>query len=219
MTRAISGGYDMVLELAVGAIDELVREHLPTRVDKAWALEIPFWGMPDWGLRAEVHLALSEVQLAPGVAGGHPTVSWTVAATGSQMCWDPIDLPGIDPFGGGCAALGPVLAVSAELVGEGRKLSVERISATVTLPPQSLESIPGVDFYLGLFDLIPGGKTTEEARAELYDTVESGLDAALALLLPDSLPLVTLPVESVALAVVGSELRRDDEHRLPRPRR
>lgn len=207
MTRAVSGGFDMVLELAVGAIDELARAKFPTKVDEDWALEIPFWGMPKWGLRAEVHLALSEVALTGGVGGARPKIAWSVSAAGSQMCWDAIDVPLLPPFGGGCATFGPTLNLSAELAGEGKKLSIEQITATVTLAAQSLESIPGVAFYLSLFDLVPGGKTSDEARDELYALVESGLNAVLDGLLPDSLPLVTLPVQSVLLGVAGSELR------------
>lgn len=207
MARADSGGFDMVLELSVPAINEMVRDLLPTQVDRTWSLDVALWRLVGWGLSARVHVTVGEVQLAAGVAGGPPALTWAVSAEGSQMCWDALEVLGLDVIDAGCAPFAPVVTLSATPTAAGKRLSVEQIRATVTLPPGTLEAVPGVSAYLALFDLIPGGKTREEARVELYQKVQSGLSAALNAVLPNTVPLAVLPVESVALAVVGSELR------------
>ena len=207
MSRADSGGFDMVLELSLPALNEMAHDLLPTQVDKSWSIDIDLWGLIEWGLDARLHVVVGDVELAAGIAGGPPTVSWSVSAAGTQMCTDALEIPVFPDIEGGCDPFEPGVTLSATLVAAGRRLSIEQITATVTIPPGTLESIPGITAYLALFDLFPGGKTTEEARVELYQQVQSGVTAALNAVLIDAVTLAVLPVESVALAVVGSELR------------
>lgn len=207
MTRAISGGFDMVAELAIDAIDEWSREHLPTQIDKAWSIDVALWRLLDWKLTTQVHVAVTPATLEAGVAGGPPRIVWGVSAEGSQMCTEELEVFGWDLAPADCHPFLPTVTLTADIVAAGRRLSLEGIAAQVSLPAGSLEAIPGVTAYLAAFDLFPGGATREEKRTELYAMVESGLSAAMNVLLPDSIPLLPLPVQSVALAVVGQELR------------
>ena len=207
MTRAISGGFDMVAELAVDAIDGWAREHLPTQIDKAWSIDVALWRLLDWKLTTQIHVAVTPATLEAGVAGAPPSVTWGVSADGSQMCTEELEVFGWDLSPADCHPFLPTVTLTADIVAAGRRLSLEGIAAHVVLPPESLEAIPGVTAYLATFDLFPGGATREEKRIELYAMVESGLASAINVLLPDSIPLLPLPVQSVALAVVGQELR------------
>lgn len=207
MTRAISGGFDMVAELAVDAIDGWAREHLPTEVDRTWSIDVALWRLVDWKISTRLHVAVAHAQLEAGIGGAPPGITWGVSADGSQMCTDALQVLGREISPADCHPVLPTVTLRADIVAAGRRLSLENVSAQIALPPGCLEAIPGVTAYLATFDIIPGGATREEKRIELYAMVESGLAAAINALLPNSIPLLPLPVQSVTLAVVGQELR------------
>ena len=94
MTRAISGGFDMVAELAVDAIDGWAREHLPTEIDRTWSIDVALWHLVGWKISTRLHVAVAHAQLEAGIGGAPPGIRWGVSADGSQMCTDALQVFG-----------------------------------------------------------------------------------------------------------------------------
>ena len=202
MALADSGGYDLVLELSLQAVERQLRPLIASP-----STDVPL-AIPGWGtLTFSVKLGLAELVLMPD-----STVRAGISTAGTELCWPPLDggVAELDP--GGCAPVSISASLSSKLVAHGTSLSAEFApdAFSVDILPGTLEHIPGITAWLSLVKIVHGEEEREIQRAWLYHSVEGRLAAPLNLALPDSLPIATLPsppVRTTEVVAAGQELR------------
>lgn len=201
MSRADSGGFDLVFELSIAAMRQ--------RLTPVIGAPIPDAVMPvqNWGdLVFHSELALNELTLLPD-ATIRAAVSGSITLT-----WPALVFGGTTIIGAGSQLFGASLSVAGRPESSGTALSV-RFAADavqVELAPGTLEAIPGVAAYLSAIGLVFGNAAMETERQRLYDNSEGAIEGSLNAALPDVVPLGTLPrppVGSVEFATAGQELR------------
>ena len=201
MSRADSGGFDLVFELQLAAIR--------SRLAPLIAAPIPDANMPvqNWGtLVFHSQMALTSLTLAPDA-----TV--TTAVSGSiTLSWPAMTFNGIQVIAPGSQTFAAGVSVAGRPDASGTSLSL-RFAADavqVTIAPGTLEGVLGIGAWLTFVGQVFGAAAREAERLRIYTATEQGLEASLNASLPDVVPLGTLPrppVSSVEIVAAGQELR------------
>ncbi len=201
MSRADSGGFDLVFELSLAAI----RQRLAPLV----AAPIPDANMPvqNWGtLVLHSQLALTDLTLLPD-ATVRTAVSGSITLTWPAMVFSGIQViaPGSQTF-----AAGVTVAGRPEASGTSLSMRFAADAVQVEIAPGTLEGVLGIGAWLTFVGQIFGAAAREAERERIYEATEQSLEAALNASLPDVTALGTLPrppVSSVEIVAAGQELR------------
>lgn len=201
MSRADSGGFDLVFELSIAAIRQRLAPVIGTPIPDV-TLPVQNWG----NLVFHSSLALNDLTLLSDA-----TIRTTVSGSIS-LSWPALVVNGVTVIDAGSETFGAAISVGGTPEASGTSLSA-RFAADavqVDIAPGSLELIPGISAYLATIGAIFGNAAMETERQRLYDNAEAGIENSLNGALPDVVPLGTLPrppVSSVEIVAVGQELR------------
>lgn len=202
MSRADSGGFDLVFELSIPAIRRQIAPLVGAPIPDV-TMPVAGWG----NLVFQTQFALTELSLRPGC-----TVRTTVSTAGTELQWPALVFGGVTLAAAGSQPFTFEVTIDATPSASGTSLSLgfANDAASVTIGPGTLEAIPGVLAWLTLVDVLLGGAAREAERARIYADAEAGLAASINGALPASVPLGTLPrppVGSVEITCAGQELR------------
>ena len=201
MSRADSGGFDVVFELALASIRQRLAPVIGVPLPDATI------AMPNWGnLVFHSELALSDLTLLPDA-----TIRTTVGGS-IRLSWPALVASGITLIGAGSQVFAASISVSGTPEASGTSLAARFTADAVQIEiaPGTLEGIPGVAAYLTFIGAVFGNAARETERTRLYDNAEAGIEDSLNASLPDVVPLGTVPrppVSSVEIVAVGQELR------------
>ncbi len=201
MSRADSGGFDLVFELSVAAI----RQRLAPLI----AAPLPDTNMPvqNWGtLVLHTQLSLTDLTLLPD-ASVRTALSASVTLT-----WPALISGGIQVIAPGSQTFAASLAVTGRPEASGTALSLRFApdAVQVEIAPGTLEGVLGIGAWLSLVGTLFGNAAREAERERIYEATEGAIEASLNASLADVVPLGTLPrppVSSVEIVAVGQELR------------
>ena len=199
MSLADNGGFDLVLEVDISAIDRTVRPLVNAPIpDQTFA--ISGWGT----LRVHPVIALSSLALRPDGA-----IALTITTVGTTISWPDYRVAGTRIFAAGTASLSSTVSIAGtpEASGTALRLRFASDAAQVTITPGSLETIPAISAYLASVRLLHGNAAMESERANLYREFEQGMENGINNLLPGTLGLGTLPVSSVQIATTATAVR------------
>ncbi len=218
MSRADTGGFDLVLALSPQYLVGLCEQYLPHSLSKTVTFDLQTFLKitvdAHMSLTCTLDLSVTGVTVVPAPQWTlGPTISIDVAAN-TSWSWDEVRVHGdviIEagswaPAAAGAAPLAVVTA-SAQLTTSDQELLVNDISVSITIPPGGLEQIPGVTGLLTALRTIPGvgAAAAKDASDWLYGQINDLLNSALHALVPDHTHIATLPsavtvVFSVAVA-------------------
>jgi hypothetical protein len=201
MSRADSGGFDLGFHVSLGAVQRLLAPIVATPIPDVHT------AVNGWGTLT-FHQA---VTLGPMTILPDHGIQASLTASAS-LSWPALVSAGITLAPAGTANYGMTATIVARPAANGNRLRLEfpAGSATVRLAPGTLESIPGIQAWLALVQLLAGTAALEAERARLYHDAESGLSAALDGALADVVPIGTLPsppVNGVVIDHRADELR------------
>jgi hypothetical protein len=208
MSRADTGGFDLVLGLSPEYLLALAGRHLPTTVAKTIAIDKDtFLVIP---VDTHFHLTCTAT-MGPEGAVVTPGPTWDAGATvalsygvKTQWAWDDIVVlggtvlaAGVWPPPGDPAAATPLLIATGTttLSTADGSLVLDDPGLTLTIPPGGLDQLPGVTAVLAAVRTIPavGAALAQWITDQLYDGLTGGLNVMIAELLPNRVSVVKLP--------------------------
>lgn len=208
MSRADTGGFDLVLGFSPEYLLALAGRHLPTTASHTVRLDVDtFLGIP---VDIHVHLTCTAT-MGPEGAVVTPGPSWDAGATvalsygvKTHWSWDDIVVLGNTVVGAGewppandPAAAVPLLVATGTttLTTDAGSLVLIDPGLTLTIPPGGLDQLPGVTAVLAAVRTIPavGASLAQWITDQLYNGLTGGLNGVIAALLPDRVTIVKLP--------------------------
>lgn len=224
MSRADSGGFDLVLAISIGYLQQRLTADLPTEAHTGFTYDRDsLCGLTSvfgkkvhahLGLTAHLALTIDDVVVTPESDGASITVGATARA---RFGWDDVTLFEDDVIIG--AGLHPkdtdfdptpddylslAVTLAGKLVADGDSLRVTGLTTTVTVPPGTLESIPPVAGLLWAMRIVHD-EWANDLLAWLGQ-LPGAMAAAINALLPDALPAMPLPFADVRMSAIGSDL-------------
>lgn len=201
MSRADSGGFDVVFELSIASIRQRLAPLIAAPIPDA-TLPVQNWG----DLVFHSSLALNDLTLL-----GDATIRTTVSG-GVTLSWPALVVNGITLIAAGHQTFAASISVSGRPEASGSNVSARFApgAVQVEIAPGTLEGIPGIAAYLTFIGAVFGNSAMETERTRLYDNSEAGIEGSLDASLPDVVPLGTVPrppVSSIEFVAAGQELR------------